>query len=195
MANRIATEYVKATMRMTDIQMDQFLQHTTAYQVQHRVKVMDSGGQEIVLEGDSGEEVHLPFKLKDGMYVCELSCRLVTPSLTNAVRSLFAAHQGTGRVNRIYRGFMMSYDYQDGTVQRITQCTEESRSVVYAAKNTAGDLERLFLNDMAEREIEGVRCKINELLDQRLASAGSPEIEGIDKELRDCHKRLFVLEA
>lgn len=195
MANRIATEYVKATMQMTDNQMDQFLQRTTASQIQHRVKVMDGGGQEIVLEGDSGEEVHLPFQLKDGMYVCELSCRLVTPSLTNAVRNIFAAHKGTGRVNRIYRGFIMSYDYQNGTVQRISQWTEDSCSVVYAAKNTAGELQLLFNSDTAEREIEVVRRKVNELLDQRLAAAGTPQTEEIDEALRQCHRRLFVLEA
>ncbi|EGG36928.1 hypothetical protein HMPREF9412_4860, partial [Paenibacillus sp. HGF5] len=30
MAQRLATEYVNATMQMTDIQMDQFLQYTQA---------------------------------------------------------------------------------------------------------------------------------------------------------------------
>lgn len=195
MAHRLATEYVNATMQMTDVQMNQFLQSTIASQINFRVKVMDGGGQEIVLEDESGEEVHLPFERKDGFYVCELSCRLVTPELTNAVRKLFSAFKGSGKVNRIYRGFIMSYDYHEGTVQRIAQLAEDACSLVYEYKNTTGELQRLFNSNETEREIESIHRNINDLLDQRIATVSRSMIEHIDEQLRHYNQRLFVLEA
>lgn len=196
MAQRLATEYVNATMQMTDIQMDQFLQYTQAFRVTNRVKVMDSGEQEFVLEDESGEEVHLPFERKNGLYVCELSCRLVTPHLTNAVRKLFAAFKGSGKVNRIYRGFTMSYDYHAGTVHRITQVAGNDSIVIYEYKNTAGELQRLFNSNEAEKEIESIQHHINVLLDQRIAAGNDKLItKTIDERLRRFNQRLFVLEA
>lgn len=196
MAQRLATEYVNATMQMTDIQMDQFLQFNQAFRVSNRVKVMDSGEQVFVLEDESGEEVHLPFERKNGVYICELSCRLVTPHLTNAVRKLFAAFRGSGRVNRIYRGFTMSYDYHEGTVHRITQITGNESIVIYEYKNTTGELQRLFNSNEAEKEIESIQHHINVLLDQRIAAGGNTFITmTIDERLRKYNQRLFVLEA
>lgn len=195
MAHRLATEYVNATMQMTDVQMNQFLQSTITSQINFRVKVMDGGGQEIVLEDESGEEVHLPFERKDGFYVCELSCRLVTPQLTNAVRKLFSAFKGSGKVNRIYRGFIMSYDYHDGIVERIEQLAEDDCSLIYEYKNTAGELQRLYNSNETEKEIESIHLRINDLLDQRIAAVTMSSIESIDEQLRKFNQRLFVLEA
>ncbi|WP_422660147.1 non-ribosomal peptide synthetase module [Paenibacillus sp. EC2-1] len=195
MAHRLATEYVNATMQMTDVQMNQFLQSTIASQINFRVKVMDGGGQEIVLEDESGEEVHLPFERKDGFYVCELSCRLVTSELTNAVRKLFSAYKGSGKVNRIYRGFIMSYDYHEGAVKRIAQLAEDACSLVYEYKNTTGELQRLFNSNETEREIESIQRNINDLLDQRITTVSPCIIERIDEQLRNYNQRLFVLEA
>ncbi|NMO95290.1 non-ribosomal peptide synthetase module [Paenibacillus lemnae] len=195
MAHKIATEYVNATMQMTDVQMDQFLHGTTAAQFNIRVKVVDGGGHEFMLEDESGEEVHLPFERKNGLYICALSCRLVTPGLTNAVRKLFAAFKGSGRVNRIYRGFTMSYDYFDGTVQRIAQLTDGDCSLVYQHKDTVGELQRLFDNHATEREIECIQGRINDLLDQRLLTSSLSEIQCIDEQLRNYNQRLFILEA
>ncbi|WP_054956398.1 hypothetical protein [Paenibacillus dakarensis] len=195
MAHRLATEYVNATMQMTDVQMNQFLQSTITSQINFRVKVMDSGGQEIMLEDESGEEVHLPFERKDGLYVCELSCRLVTPGLTNAVRKLFSAFRGSGKVNRIYRGFIMSYDYHEGTVKRIVQLSEDASSLVYEYKNTTGELQRLFNSNETEKEIELIHKSINDLLDERFSAASLPVIDRIDSQLRHYNQRLFVLEA
>lgn len=195
MAHRLATEYVNATMQMTDVQMNQFLQSTITTQINLRVKVMDGGGQEIVLEDEGGEEVHLPFERKDGFYVCELSCRLVTPELTNAVRKLFSACKGSGKVNRIYHGFIMSYDYQEGTVKRIAQLAEDACSLVFEYKNTTGELLRLFNSNESEREIESIHRNINDLLDQRISAVTPSIIERIDQQLRQYNQRLFVLEA
>ncbi|OOC58319.1 non-ribosomal peptide synthetase module [Paenibacillus ihbetae] len=196
MAQRLATEYVNATMQMTDVQMDRFLQGTHALRVSSRVKVMDGGEHEFVLEDESGEEVHLPFERKNGLYVCELSCRLVTPHLADAVRKLFTAFKGSGKVNRIYRGFTMSYDYHVGTVHRITQMTGNESIVIYEYKNTAGELQRLFNSKEAEKEIESIQQNINFLLDQRIAAGNDMlKIQSIDEQLRSYNQRLFVLEA
>ena len=195
MAHRLATEYVNAKMQMTDIQMNQFLQNTVPLQVNFRVKVIDGGGQEIVIDDDSGEEVHLSFERKNGMFVCVLSCRLITPRLTNTVRKLFSAYKGSGKVNRIYNGFIMSYDYLEGTVRRISQLTDGSCTLVYEYKNTAGELQRLYESREAEVEIDTIRGHINCLLDQRLAAAGPTAIQSIDEQLRSYNQQLFMLEA
>ena len=71
MAQRLATEYVNATMQMTDIQMDQFLQYTQAFRVTNRVKVMDSGEQEFVLEDESGKK-----------FICPLNARMACTSVS-----------------------------------------------------------------------------------------------------------------
>ncbi|WP_106768525.1 non-ribosomal peptide synthetase module [Paenibacillus faecalis] len=196
MAHRLATEYVNAIMQMTDVQMTQFLQSTIASQINFRVKVMEGGGQEIVLEDESGEEVHMPFELRgDGLYVCELSCRVITPHLTNAVRRIFTAFKGSGKVNRIYRGFIMSYDYLGGAVRRITQLSEDGCSLVYEYKDTAGELQRLYNSNETEKEIESIHRNINDLLDQRIAAVAVSDIGNIDEQLRKYNQRLFVLEA
>ncbi|MBO2943957.1 non-ribosomal peptide synthetase module [Paenibacillus sp. F411] len=195
MAHKIATEYVNATMQMTDVQMDQFLQGKRGSTLQMRVGVLEGGGHAIMLEDESGEEVHLPFERRNGMYVCELSCRLVTPKLTNEVRKLFAAFKGSGRVNRIYRGFTMSYDYHEGTVQRIAQLADGECSLVYEHKDTAGELERLFQSHAAEVEIKVIQDRVNALLDERLKSTSMTHTRNIDEQLRLYNHRLFILEA
>ena len=89
MAQRLATEYVKTTLTLSETQMDEFLQAVDDPQVHYRIKVLDNGGQEIVLEHIAGEEVHLFFEAKEGGYVCELTCRLIHPQLTLFIRKLF----------------------------------------------------------------------------------------------------------
>ncbi|GJM79243.1 hypothetical protein HMSSN139_17390 [Paenibacillus sp. HMSSN-139] len=79
MAQRLATEYVNASMRLTEVQMSQFVHKVYDPHVRQRVKVLDNGGQEVVLEDDGGEEVHLPFERVDGYYICEMSFRLENP--------------------------------------------------------------------------------------------------------------------
>lgn len=196
MAQRLATEYVNATMQMPDVQMDQFLKCTSAFRVSCRVKVLDAGEHEIVLEDESGEEVHLPFERRNGLYICELSCRLAAPRLTNAVHKLFAAYKGSGTVNRVYHGFVMSYEYLNGIVQRITQVAGNDSIVIYEYKNTAGELQRLFNSTEAEKEIERIHRHINELLDARIiAGSDRSRVMQIDEQLRSYNQRLFVLEA
>lgn len=195
MAQRLATEYVNASLRLSEVQMSQFIHKVYDPHVRQRVKVLDNGSQEVVLEDDSGEEVHLPFDRRDGYYVCELSFRLEKPHLTNVMRLLFAAFKGSGMVTRIYNGFMMMYYYQDGRVRKIVEFSRDSYKLVYEFKDTLGELQRIYRNNDVEREIENIHARINALLDQRIVAKEAASVTAIDDELRGYTRRLFVLEA
>lgn len=194
MAQRLATEYVNASMRLTEVQMSQFIHKVYDPHVRQRVKVLDNGGQEVVLEDDGGEEVHLPFERVDGFYVCEMSFRLEKPHLTNVMRLLFAAFKGSGMVTRIYNGFMMMYYYQEGRVRKIVEYSRDSYKLVFEYKDAAAELQQIYRNNDIELEIARIRKEINALLDQRFI-ADEADVERIDNELRQCSRRLFVLEA
>lgn len=194
MAQRLATEYVKASLRLSEAQMSQFIHKVNDPHVRQCVKILDGGGQEVVLEDEDGEGIHLPFDRLNGFYVCEASFRLVNPHLTNVIRRLFAAFKGSGLVNRIYDGFTMMYYYEMGRIQKIVEHTESSYTIVYEYKNTIGELQRLFNANDIEREIVDIQHQINELLDLRLVSQES-KIKQIDQQLRQNTKRLFALEA
>ncbi|WP_458121445.1 non-ribosomal peptide synthetase module [Paenibacillus sp. Z6-24] len=193
MAQRLATEYIKASLQLSKDQMSQFIHYAEDPHVHHRVKVLDNGSQEVVFGTRNGEEVHLPFDLKEGSYVCELSFRLVNPHLTSMIRKLFVAFQGSGIVNRIYKGFTMIYDYDQGVVQRITEHTAEGEKVIYRQKNASLELTARLQSTSIETDIELVRRIVDQLLDQRNASPGPHE--EIDRELQIQAKRLFSLEA
>ncbi|WP_433945868.1 non-ribosomal peptide synthetase module [Paenibacillus sp. SN-8-1] len=195
MAQRLATEYIKASLRLTEVQMAEFIHRIDDPHVIQRIKVLDGGGQEVVLEDDQGEELHLPFDRKDGYYICEASFRLINPPITNVMRRLFAAYKGSGLVNRIYNGFMVMYHYEDGQVRKITEYNGDSYKLVFEYKNTAEELQRLFRLNEVEMEIGRIHRAINHLLDQRITSNDEQHIMQIDEELRQNTRRLFVLEA
>ncbi|MDR0267736.1 non-ribosomal peptide synthetase module [Paenibacillus sp.] len=195
MAQRLATEYVKATLQMTELQLNQFMHSAECYHTRVIVKVLDSGGQEIVLEDESGEEVHFPLESKDGQYFCELSCRLVNTRLTNLVRKLFVACKGAGVVNRIYRGFTMVYFYENGSVRKIVEFTPSHTKLVYEYKHTAGELQRVYqLNDV-EHEISQLYQDIDYWLDERNKAETIQQIARIDEMLRQGAAKWFALEA
>lgn len=195
MAQRLATEYVNASLRLSEVQMSQFIHKVYDPHVQQRVKVLENGGHEVVLEDDGGEEVHLPFDRKDGYYVCELSFRLEKPHLTNVMRLLFAAFKGTGMVTRIYNGFMMMYYYQEGRVRKIVEYSRDSYKLVFELKDKTSELQQVFHNNDIEQEIAMIHKSINSLLDLRFVSGDPDQVTQIDDKLRQYSRRLFVLEA
>lgn len=69
MAQRLATEYVKTTLTLSETQMDEFLRAVDDPQVHYHIKVLDNGSQEIVLEHSAGEEVHLFLKPRGSISV------------------------------------------------------------------------------------------------------------------------------
>ncbi|MNC40784.1 hypothetical protein D3C75_895170 [compost metagenome] len=195
MAQRLATEYVNASLRLSEVQMSQFIHKVYDPHVQQRVKVLENGGHEVVLEDDGGDEVHLPFDRRDGYYVCELSFRLEKPHLTNVMRLLFAAFKGSGMVTRIYNGFMMMYYYQEGRVRKIVEYSRDSYKLVFELKDTVGELQQIFRNNDVEQEIALIQKSINALLDLRFVTNDHAKVNEIDDELRQNTRRLFVLEA
>ncbi|MFB5763386.1 non-ribosomal peptide synthetase module [Paenibacillus medicaginis] len=195
MAQRLATEYVNAILTLSEVQMDQFLRAAEDPLVHSRIKVLDNGGHEIVLEDAAGEEVHLPFDRKKGMYVCELTCRLVNQPLTNMIRKLFVRFKGEGIVNRVYYGFTMIYTYHQGSVRRIVEKTDSGCKLVYEYKNTLQELQHKFLTRDVEREIIRAYDEINRLLDLRIRTRDHERIGEIDQRLRTLSAALFTLEA
>ncbi|MCM3041914.1 non-ribosomal peptide synthetase module [Paenibacillus motobuensis] len=195
MAQRLATEYVNASLRLSEAQMSQFVHKVYDPHVRQKVKVLENGSHEVVLEDDGGEEVCLPFDRRDGYYVCELSFRLEQPHLTNVMRLLFSAFKGSGLVTRVYSGFMMMYYYQEGRVRKIVEYSRDSYKLVFEHKDTAGRLQRLYHNNDVEQEISGIQESINALLDSRFVTNDPVVVNQIDDQLREHSRRLFVLEA
>lgn len=195
MAQRLATEYVNATMQMTEFQMNQFLLTADTCYISHRVKVLGGGEQIIVLEEAGGEDVRLSVERKGGIYLCTLSCRVVNPHLNNAVRKLFVTYKGTGIVNRIYQGFTMIYYYEKGSVRRISELTSAGSKLIYQHKHSLSEMTNLYKSNAVEQEIERLRRRMDSLLDQRNAASSAESLEIVDIELAAIARSMIYLEA
>ncbi|NQX45854.1 non-ribosomal peptide synthetase module [Paenibacillus tritici] len=195
MAQRLAMEYVNATMQMTEFQLNQFLLTADTSYISHRVKVLGAGEQEIVLEEAGGEEVHLSFERRGGVYIGSLSCRVVNPHLINAVRKLFFTYKGTGTVNRIYKDLTMMYYYEAGSVRRISEVRPGGIKLIYQHKYSLAEMASVFKLQTVEREIAQIRQEINSLLDTRNRCQQEAVIREVDERLAEAAHRLFRLEA
>lgn len=196
MAKRLATEYVNAKLQLTNEEMVQFIRLFEEQQVHFQVLVLDNGSQELVLEDVAGrEEVRLTFERQQDFYVCVLSCRLVGPRLTNAMRKAVSAFRGNAIVNRIYSHYTMVYHYMNGSVIKIVESSETGERVVFEFKDTLGQLERMFSSRLIEREIDMINNAVNELLDLRNQTKDTAEVGRIDEKLSGLTRKLFVLEA
>jgi hypothetical protein len=195
MAKRLATEYVKACLQLTEAEMNQLVKLFADDRIMFHVKVFENGNHEIVIEDDSGKEIVLEFERKQGKYVCEGSCTLKNPLLANLMRKAIATFKGDAVVNRIYSGYKMVYYYERGCVVKIVEVNGEKQRVIYEYKNTLGELETLYRKREVEDEIQRVHARINNLLDRR-NHANDPAVrQGIDQSLTKLTHRLFVLEA
>ncbi|MBW7454099.1 non-ribosomal peptide synthetase module [Paenibacillus sepulcri] len=196
MAQRIATEYVKASLQLTADEMAGFVRFFEDHHVQQQVMVLDNGNHEMILEDQAGhEEVRLIFERQEDHYICELSCRLVKPKLTNAMRKAVSVFRGNAIVNRIYPSYTMVYYYEMGAVRKIVENAGGELRVVFEYKNTVGQLEERFRSTEIEREIKIIHHTINELLDLRNQCTDRDQIAGIDEQLKHHTRHLFVLEA
>lgn len=195
MAQRLATEFVKARLLLPESQMSTFIQHIQDPRIQHYVRVLDGGSREIVLEDESGEEVSLSFDRRRNLFVCELSFRLVHPRLTHLIRHLFVAFKGDGMVRRIYPGFVMLDFYTEGTVRRIIELTPGASRLVFEHRDPLPELEYRFASTDIEHEIARVRVRVDRLLDRRRIARTVDELDRIDQLLREEAFRLFRLEA
>ncbi|GGO05717.1 hypothetical protein [Saccharibacillus kuerlensis] len=195
MAQRLATEFVKARLLLPESQMSKFIQHIQDPHVHHRVRILDNGSREIVLEDENGEAANLPLDRYRNLFVCELSFRLSNPRLTSLIRRLFVAFKGDGMVRRIYPGFVMLDFYAEGAVRRIIELNAGTSRLVFEHRDQIPELEYRFRSTDIEREIERIRARVDLLLDCRLSAVEAAEIMGIDKLLHEECRRLFILEA
>jgi hypothetical protein len=195
MAQRLATEYVKACLTLTEAEMTQLERMLLDQGIVFHVKVFDNGSQQLVFHDESGAEVVISFEHRAGIYISEGSYRLNTMPLANLMRRAVSEFKGDAIVNRIYSNFTMVYYYERGTVVKIVEMNEQYQKVIYEFKNTVRRLEQLFHDRQIECEIVEVRNEINRLLDERNYTEGSAERSEIDTKLTEMTYRLFVLEA
>lgn len=194
MARRLATEYVKASLQLTEAQLTRFVQSLAKQSIVGRVKVLENGNQEVVLEDGQGDEIIFLFEKQGNRYVCVTSCRLVHPKLTQVMHKLVATFRGEAVVNRIFAGFTITYYYADGAVRKIVEQKEEPR-VIFEHKDTVQDLHNMYRNEHVEIRIASIKERINNLLDKRNRSLSADEVQAVDQQLAALAKQLFILEA
>lgn len=196
MAHRVATEYVNASLTLTEAEMPRLITLCEIQQLRLQVFVLDNGNQEVVLEEDAGgESIRLSFERMNGDYRCTLTCRIVQPKLTNTMRKLVSSFKGDAVVNRIYPTYTMVYHYIQGAVVLIVESKGTQTKTVFEHKDTLGRMESQFNLCSVEEEINRLRCSVNELLDIRNQLKNPEQIAEIDLSLKYHSRLLFVLEA
>lgn len=195
MAQRLATEYVKTCLHLTEAEMSSFLDLLKRNEANPRIKVTENGSQEIAIQDEAGEEICLSFERQQDGYVCVGSCRVSNPKLANLMRKAVAEFKGDAIVNRIYSSYTMNYIYKHGSVVQIMEITKDHKRLVFEYKDTVGQLERLFQQKRVEQDIQDVLNRINSLLDARNQANHDGEIAAIDNQLKSWTHQLFVLEA
>lgn len=195
MAHRLATEYVKTCLLLTEAEMFRFFQMFEDQHVTLQIKVLENGNQEVVFQDDQGQEIILSFEQQSGKYECKGSCRLSNTRLANLMRKAVSEFKGSAIVNRIYSSYTMVYYYDKGSVVKIVEVKGSNEKIIYEYKDTIGQLERLFRKSEVEREIQMINEEINHFLDLRNAMPEAVIREQIDGRLKQLTHRLFVLEA
>ncbi|PZE19995.1 non-ribosomal peptide synthetase module [Paenibacillus xerothermodurans] len=175
--------------------MAMFIQMFVDHQASMRVRILENGNQEVVLLDDAGQEIVLSFERQSGAYVCRGTCRITNRNLVNLMRKAVAAFKGSAIVHRHYETYTMVYEYERGTVVKIMELRNSQQKIIYAYKDTMGELEQLFRKDEVEQEISRVKFQINSMLDLRNAIDETAVREHIDRRLAELTHHLFVLEA
>lgn len=195
MAMRLATEYVKTCLQLTEEEMDLFIRMFSHHEASLQIKVLENGSQELVLPDDAGHEIVLSFERVMNLYVCEGTCRITNSRLVNLMRKAVSQFKGDAVVHRIYPSYTMIYMYKKGSVVKIVEKTKTHEKVVYEFKDTISQLEQLFQNHAVEHEITMLKNQINRLLDLRNEIQEDLVRIQIDERLQKMTHRLFVLEA
>ncbi len=194
MAQRLATEYVHASLKLTLSQLMQLIEMFSVTQTEIRAKVLDSGSQQIELNCEQNRLV-LEFTYDAGYYLANGSYRFMNAEWTNVMRQALRTFKGDALVHRIYEGFTMIYKYEKGHVTKIIESSVHADKVIYEYKDSIGELERTYQRQTVEQEIEAIRLSINDLLDLRNRAQDLSIRAEIDERLRAAAHKLFVLEA
>ena len=196
MAKRLATEYVKTCLRLSEAELNSLIELMAKHQVIEKVKVLENGNQEIVFhDDDTGGHIVFSFERIHGKYTTCSTCKVINANLTNALRQAVARFKGDAVVHRVYEGFTMIYTYENGAVVKIDEWQNGILKNVYLQKNTLGSLEQTFCKNHVEEEIRRVRLQVDHMLDWRLRCRDPFVRDQIDLQLKKLTHRLFVLEA
>lgn len=194
MAQRLATEYVKASLQLSESQVDQFIQMFVEHHTELVVTTHVNGNRQMVFN-DYGKPITLTFTRSGSVFSCEQSYRIKDPALANLMRKVMSTFKGDAIVNRIYPDFTMVYHYNHGSVVKITEVKDETERLVYEVKNTLLELQSLYDKGNIELEIEGIRQQINCWLDVRNEATNCENRKVIDQQLAFLAHQLFILEA
>jgi hypothetical protein len=191
MAQWLSTEYVKAMLAVTSAELEQFIEFFRDENLQAKVKVCENGDREVVIANDI-EEIPLSFKNIEPYYKFSGSYEIFDSKLACAMRKAMKQFRGDAIVKRVYSGFIMTYYYENGIVVKIMECSGARERVIYEYTNYNGQLEWIYRNRGAEKEIQLIKCEIDHLLDQRNRYDHNHDI---DTRLKFLSHQLFVLEA
>ncbi|MGC5325557.1 hypothetical protein [Brevibacillus sp. SYSU BS000544] len=200
MAQRLSTNYANAYFTMSERELNQFVQLFVEENITVQVKVCDNGDRDIVMADRNGD-IELPFRRQGSRYLCESSYVITDLGLANVMRKAMKAFKGHGVVHRVYDGFTVVYHYDEGSVTRIEEVTEEAGVPIFEAdvevNQRTKELEEMFSKMGSEQEIQHIREEVDRLLDLRnWVNRSYPEKLGsVDEKLVTFSKRLFVLEA
>lgn len=196
MAQRLATEYVKTCLQLSEAEMIKFTQLFSEHQIVLQMKVFENGNKEMVFhDEESNEEIVLTFERKTGGYVSDYTCRLNDSKLTNVMRKAVTAFKADAIVNRIYSHYTIVYHYTKGTVVKIVEVKGWREKVIYEFKDSTGKLEHMYQKQNVESEIKSIHSEIDDLLDLRIQSQEKSTHLDIDHRLQVLNHKLFVLEA
>lgn len=197
MAKRLATEYVKTSLQLTEREFEQFVARFNDCTVSMRVKVCENGGQELDLyDTETEESLTLPFeKIGDHYVITNGTFRMTSASLAEVVRKAIVQYKGSGKVYRIYASFTIVYEYSFGKVVQIVERNLGEEKLIYEHHDSVAQLQHLYSRRYVEEKIQHTRKEIDKLLDLRNRVRGTKETKIVDRQLAGHVKKLFVLEA
>ncbi|USG67511.1 hypothetical protein NDK47_09655 [Brevibacillus ruminantium] len=198
MAQRLATNYAKAYFTMNEEELNRFVSLFTNEHISVEMKIFENGDRDVLLTDQSGA-IQLTFHRKGNRYSCESSYLIRDMQLANAMRKAMKTFRGHGIVHRIYQGFTVVYHYDEGSVVRIQEISDDEEVSIFenSAPHAAKELEMLFRKTGSECEIDSIRQETDRWLDLRnWAKHEAPEkLDMIDSRLCAMSRRLFELEA
>lgn len=200
MAQRLSTNYANAYFTMNERELNDFVQLFLDEHITIQVKICDNGDRDIVIADRHGE-IQLPFRRSEGRFICDSSYVIEDLSLANTMRKAMKAFKGHGEVHRVYESFTMVYHYDEGSVTRIEEMSDDASVPVFEADqevlHAAKELENVYRRTDSEQEITWIRQEVDRLLDLRnwTQKAIPEKVSSVDRKLSQYSHRLFVLEA
>lgn len=193
MAQRLATEYKKVSLTLNKGQLAEFIRLFRLQKARIEEKVLENGDIDITLF-DKSEEIHLTFERSGDLYLLTGHCTFKDRNLAETMRKAIASFKGEGIVHRIFSSFKIEYRYEQGTVLSIREINDQEERMIFENTDFSFHMQRMLANNDVENEINHIRRRVDELLDQRL-QMDRRNIDDIDRRLLRYAKRLNQLEA